>query len=425
MVTKIISGQSIRGLLNYNESKVTEGKARLIMASRFGTELDRLDFKAKFTRFEHLTSLNSRVKTNALHIMLNFDREDKPDLITMQQIASTYMERIGFDDQPYLVYQHQDVSHPHLHIVTTNMQADGKRISIHNIGKTLSETARRDIDLEFNLIKADGRKKGEALAIIPASIEKVFYGKTPTKRAINNVVSAVMRSYKFTSLAEFNALLKQFNVMADRGKHDTVMFEKKGLVYTIIDENGKRAGIPFKASVLNEKPTLSNLEKKFEQNKEKRKPFKEPLKEAIENIFVRYSAISKSTFITELAKQNIHVIFRRNEQDYTYGITFIDNNNRTIFNGSDLGKAYSVKSLTDRLGVTDTLLKSEQKIYLKPPLQTSYLKTNQAKTYIKPPEPTSYLKGVLDKTIPDFATGIPRKKKKKKKGHIQEQQQSL
>ena len=31
------------------------------------------------------------------------------------------MEQIGFGDQPYLVYQHNDAGHPHIHIVTTRI----------------------------------------------------------------------------------------------------------------------------------------------------------------------------------------------------------------------------------------------------------------------------------------------------------------
>lgn len=111
MVTRIISGQSIRGLLLYNENKVSDNEATLIMASRFGTELDSLDFHSKLTRFEYLTFLKPNVKTNSIHIMLNFDRDDKLDLATFQQLAASYMERIGFGEQPYLVYQHHDVSH--------------------------------------------------------------------------------------------------------------------------------------------------------------------------------------------------------------------------------------------------------------------------------------------------------------------------
>ncbi len=412
MVTRIISGQSIRGLLNYNENKVAERQATLILASRFGTDIDRLDFSAKLNRFENLTMLNGRVKTNALHIMLNFDRNDKVDTATFQQIASAYMERIGFGEQPYLVYQHKDVSHPHIHIVTTNIQPDGKRMDIHGIGRTLSETARKELETEFGLIRAEGRNKSEVLSIKPIDIEKVIYGKTPTKRAIYNVVSEVMRSYKFTSLAEYNAILKQFNIIADRGREDTLMFEKRGLVYSIIDNKGNRIGIPFKASALATQPTLKKVEKKFGRNKEKRLAYKDSIKERIERAFHRYDSITKATFTAELQKQQIAVVFRQNEQGFIYGATFIDHRTRSVFNGSDLGRAYGAKALTERFGNID-----KAKTYLKPKPRQTYLKTEKsAKTYLEPVAPTTFLKNLLETTSPNYAPTIPRKKKRRRKG---------
>lgn len=77
MVAKIVSGKSIRGGLNYNENKVKVGTAGLVMASLFGREADKLSFSDKIRRFAHLTDLNSRVKTNSLHIMLNFSPQGK------------------------------------------------------------------------------------------------------------------------------------------------------------------------------------------------------------------------------------------------------------------------------------------------------------------------------------------------------------
>ena len=68
MVAKIITGKSIRGILHYNENKVDAGEARLIMASGFAGEVDRMNFSQKFNRFKHLIDLNARVKTNALHV---------------------------------------------------------------------------------------------------------------------------------------------------------------------------------------------------------------------------------------------------------------------------------------------------------------------------------------------------------------------
>lgn len=422
MVAKIISGQSIRGLLLYNENKVTGGEAKLIMASRFGTELERLDLNAKLTRFEHLTSLKPNVKTNAIHIMLNFDRADKIDLNSFQQIASLYMGKIGFGEQPYLVYRHEDVSHPHLHIVTTNINSGGERMDIHGIGRTLSETARKELEIEFGLVIAEGRNKSEALAIPPVDIEKAIYGKTPTKRAINNVVSAVMRSYKFTSLAEYNAVLKQFNIIADRGKEDTIMFEKRGLVYSIIDEKGRRIGIPFKASLLTGRPTLDKVEKKFERSREIRKTYRDSIKGRIDQTFDKYHAITQKTFTDELQKRQIAVVFRQNEQGFTYGATFIDHRTKCVFNGSDLGKAYSARALTENFAGTD-----KPKTYLKQAPATTYLKREAPeKNYLDLPEPTSLLEIAMGKASYEPAPIMGRRKKRKKSKRAgQEIQQSL
>src|SRR5436309_2592085 len=116
--------------------------------------------------------MNSRVKTNAMHIMLNFDVGEKLSIAKMQEITTAYMDKIGFGDQPYLVYQHRDAAHPHVHVVTTNIKTDGQRINIHNIGRTLSETARKALEVEFNLVKAEGRALKDSLGIKPVDIEK-------------------------------------------------------------------------------------------------------------------------------------------------------------------------------------------------------------------------------------------------------------
>ncbi|MET4084168.1 hypothetical protein ABIB40_004142 [Pedobacter sp. UYP30] len=258
MVAKIVSGKSIRGMLHYNENKVERGQARLILASAFAGEIGKMDFGNKLRRFENLTMFNGKVKTNAIHISLNFDQSDKLNNELLQKITIDYMEKIGFGDQPYLVYKHTDAAHPHLHITTTNIKADSGRIDIHNIGKTLSETARKEIEIGYNLIRAAGRKTSDGLGIKPADLEKVVYGKSATKRAITNIVNSVVKSYCFTSLAEFNAILKQFNVIADRGMEETQMFQKKGLVYSIIDAGGKQVGISFKASAIYMHPHYSN-----------------------------------------------------------------------------------------------------------------------------------------------------------------------
>lgn len=173
MVAKIISGKSIRGMLHYNENKVSESKARLLLASGFAADVTQMSLHQKLQRFQHLTLLIGKMKTNAIHISLNFHGEDKLSNERLQQITISYMEKIGFGDQPYLVYKHNDAEHQHLHIATTNIKTDGKRIDIHDIGRKLSEPARKELEIEFDLVKAEGRGLSNRFEIKPADLSKV------------------------------------------------------------------------------------------------------------------------------------------------------------------------------------------------------------------------------------------------------------
>lgn len=103
MVAKIVSGKSIRGMLHYNENKVTQQQAKLILSSGFAADITGMGLEQKLHRFENRTMLNGKVKTNAIHISLNFDTQDKLTNEQLQRITSAYMERIGFGDQPYLL----------------------------------------------------------------------------------------------------------------------------------------------------------------------------------------------------------------------------------------------------------------------------------------------------------------------------------
>ena len=195
MVAKISSGKSMSRILNYNEHKVKEGVAKCIHASGFLADAHQLSFKDKLSRFEMLTKMNSRTKTNAIHISLNFDIGEKLDQPKLIDIADLYMNRIGFGDQPYLAYEHFDAAHAHIHILTTNIKYGGERISIHNIGRNQSENARKEIEELYELVKAESKTNRNTNSITPIKVEKAIYGKAATKRAISNVVRGVIQSY--------------------------------------------------------------------------------------------------------------------------------------------------------------------------------------------------------------------------------------
>jgi hypothetical protein len=348
MVAKVISGKTIRGVLSYNENKVNEGTAACIKAEGFPVRADVLSFKDKLQTFLDYQLENRNVKTNAIHISLNFDRADNLDQNKLEAIAESYMNKIGFGGQPYLVYQHFDAAHPHIHLVTTNVKVDGNRIDLHNIGREKSEMARKEIELEFKLIRAQNKKRENEM-LKPADLSRAVYGKSETKRTISNIVNTVTRSYKFTSIHELNAVLKQYNVIADRGKEGTLINSKNGLRYFLLDKTGNPVGIPIKASSIYGKPTLATLSNQFEVNELLRRPHKQKLRDIIDQ-FAFENGHGLDGFIKHMVSNQVYPVIRQSDQGQVYGITFIDNTTRCVFNGSALGKQYSAKGILDRIG---------------------------------------------------------------------------
>lgn len=356
MVSRISFQKRLLAALNYNENKCSKGYAECIAAINYLSEASDMNFHLKLSMLEWRNGLNDRATTKTIHISLNFNPSEKLSDDQLKRIASNYMERIGFGDQPFLVYQHKDAGHPHLHIVSTTIKEDGSRIPTHNIGRTISEKARREIEEKFGLVKA-GKEKKLKQTMKPIHAEKIIYGKTELKRSIANVVNEVFHQYTFSSLPEFNAALKQFNLVADRGNEDGRIYKHRGLVFRVLDEKGNKVGMPVKASLIACKPTLDNLEKKF-VNKEWKEPFKGRVKDVIEDEMRSSNDLYK--LMAQLKKKNIATVLRQNDEGRIYGITFIDHEKKVVFNGSDLGKEYSAANLMKRFETT-TFTKNTKK----------------------------------------------------------------
>lgn len=346
MVAKITTPATVKRALNYNEQKVRERKAECIYAHNYLKDAAQLNFHQKLDRFERLIAMNKRASTNAVHISLNFAPNERFAKEELSEIATLYMEIIGFGQQPFLVYQHSDAGHPHIHILSTTIQQSGKRISLHNIGRNESAKARKEIEIRYNLTKADDQNKRSGEKFI-AHVKKVNYGKAPTKRAITNVLDVVLPHYKYESLPELNAILKLYNVKADRGNDKGIIFAKKGLLYRVLDEHGNSIGVPIKASSIYNHPTLNFLEKYFEENKSLKLPYRKKIKTKLDWILITPPK-SLDAFKELLEKENISLVIRQNDRGDVYGLTYIDHVSKCVFNGSDIGKQYSAKFILER-----------------------------------------------------------------------------
>lgn len=410
-------------VLHYNENKVREKEAEVLSAQNFLKDAERLSFSDKLRTFEKFTSLNERATTNTLHVSLNFDPSDILGSYKLVEIAKTYMERIGFVEQPYVIYQHHDTGHPHIHIVSTNIRRDGSRISMHNLGRNESEKARKEIEIQFGLIKAEGKNLEDVLEMTPISTQKVAYGKSSTKRAISNVLGLVINQYKYSSLPELNAVLKLYNVLADRGEKGSRIYDGGGLVYYVLDERGKKISAPIKASAFYMKPTLKNLETKFEENDRLKLPHVKRLRTAIDYALLKKSGAGLQQWIDELNKERISVVLRQNKEGVIYGLTYVDHKTKCVFNGSDLGKTYSAKMIQEKTGLKSSKaaysIADEKKKSLQPEISSGAAGGHSPQISVLQSGDAKILDSVISTTTgPDYIPFQLRKKKRKKRQQL-------
>ena len=149
-------------------------------------------------------------------------------------------------------------------------------------------------------------------------------------------------------------MLFRSNVLADRGSEQSRIFQGGGLVYRILDEDGKPVGVPIKASDFYNKPTLKFLEEKYIPNDAKRQPFKSRVKNEIDRLFIGKTP-TLDEVVKQLERKGIHVALRQNDAGLIYGITYVDHQARSVFNGSALGKPYSAKAIQERCGFKETV----------------------------------------------------------------------
>ncbi|HMI60640.1 MAG TPA: relaxase/mobilization nuclease domain-containing protein, partial [Puia sp.] len=269
-----------------------------------------------------------------------------------------YMKEIGFENQPYLVYRHHDAGHPHCHIVTTHVRSNGDPIEMYNIGKIQSEQARLRIEKEYQLTTAEMKQQLRQQGSHPDGVQKITYGESSTTQSISRVLDHVTENYKYTNLKELNTVLRLYNVEAYRGREDSKLYQNRGLLYRVLDENGRYLGVPLKASFFDSKPTLDNLEKKMIQNQALKLKHQEHVAISVQWNIVKESHTMEE-FKQAMARDKIRMVLHQDKQGICKDVFYIDLKNKCIYNGSELGERcnhLAIQKLIDR----ETTQKLEQ-----------------------------------------------------------------
>ncbi|WP_289011762.1 MULTISPECIES: relaxase/mobilization nuclease domain-containing protein [Bacteroidota] len=164
MVIVILGSTASFNGVGYNERKTADGRSQLLVAKNFGalelkgdnvTKQDYIDY------FKDYSASNKRIKNPQFHAVISVEGREY-NFEQLSDIAEKYLGHMGYSNNPYLIYAHSDTNNNHIHIVSSRVGQDGKKIddSYENvrtqnfIAKSLNLDARTEFDLAMDKTKS-------------------------------------------------------------------------------------------------------------------------------------------------------------------------------------------------------------------------------------------------------------------------------
>lgn len=334
MVAKISIGSSLYGAISYNGEKINEAKGRILGSNKVVIPPDgHVDIARMVEDFKSFMPKMGRTKKPVLHISLNPHPDDRLTDQDFEILAREYLDKLGFGEQPWVMYKHEDIDRHHIHIVTVNVNEQGKRLNQAFLFRR-SKKITSDLEEKYHLHKAQRERITPDTPIIKLDTAGDI------KRQVANIVKLVGMRWQFQTLGEYNAILSLYNIRCEATDGKVNGREYHGLVYFATNDAGETIANPFKASRLGKFASRAAIENKFERSAESinLKPSRRIISSVIND------SSGKDDFIAKLREKGIDILIRENNDGRIYGVTFIDHNTHTVLNGSRLGREFSANA---------------------------------------------------------------------------------
>ena len=335
MIAKISATENLGGALGYNFKKVEKGEANILLAAElYQSKEGRYTMEDVLADMEALIPKNCRTKKTVFHCSLNPHPDEKLSDERLTQIAKEYMEALGYGNQPYIVFKHNDIAREHIHIVSLRIDGEGKKIN-DKFEKRRSKQITDALERKYSLIpssKVTDREMKE--------VSKIDTTKGNIKEQVAETLLSVLKHYEFCSLGELNAILSVYNLAVEEVKTEFRGKKYDGLVYVPTDGKGNKVSTPINASDIGRGVGYTAVQNRMQKSKQAIKPLIPTIRNKVLQA-MRTSPQTEKELQSRLEEQNLRVAIRKNESGRIYGITFIDDKEGIALNGSRLGKGYA------------------------------------------------------------------------------------
>lgn len=312
MIITILPNSSDFHAVAYNERKVSQGLAELIKVQNF-TTLTSANYSVENFRqyLDDYSKRNDRIKNSQFHFSVSCKGTEYTHS-QLLDIAHMYLKEMGYaeEGQPLLVYAHHDTPNNHIHVITSRVAPDGRKIS-----------------KEFE-------KKRSRL--VTMKIMERYTGQRQEPSV--NEVAALALAYSYTSKAQYCSILNSMG-------YDTKEDDEKSVIH--IYKGGEEL-CTIKAQLIMQHALREN-----KPDDKRRRQLRAVLKK-----YRDFSANKEELAASMKKKFGISLVYL-GRKDTPFGYVVVDHKNKTVYKG---GEFLSIKELLQFENAATRFAKVEQTI---------------------------------------------------------------
>lgn len=288
------------GAVDYNEAKQEKGLAENVYFQNFGYLQDKdVVSKEEFKKYlEDYSARNSRVKNPQFHAALSC-KENESSFQELKDHAIELMKRLGYGNNPMLIYEHKDTKNNHIHIVTSRIGPAGKKID-HNLEGVRANKILNEI------LKVDAKQNCKL------AVEKSL-------------------SYSISTVPQFKLLMEQQGYKLNEKDNDIIFYRhgsQQGKIgITLIEEQI----VKRKKDIKRTKQIKAFIVKSKQDHNSTITRDKNP------NIYKSVKPTFRSDLTNHLQKTfGIQFVFHGERDKDPYGYTIIDHTQKAVYKGSEV-----------------------------------------------------------------------------------------
>lgn len=353
MVSRILhAGRSYRAALEYNVTKVFRGVASQVDYRNLPDGNLSTVWNA-FRELENNLAVSSRMRAFGFHVALNPSVSDAITNAEVLDLCHEMMDALGYGEQPYVVYRHNDIEREHFHVVSMRVAPDGRSLSTPFDARQLMAFLRSvQAKYHFTLGKGEEQVKredekeemGQGVSPLKMVPQRFHPERQNVGRQLVTLYNAALE-WNFISLAQFHAVLLSMGLYAS-------LYKKGGrFLLKGVDEWGNATSRPY------------NLDKEFgieskrlydEALRDNQRRRGEAVRSRIKATKVCEFALRKAGSLEEFEKicsecgLFVQVVMARGG-DVPAAVLLCDGRNKAVFFCDELGKDCHTEVLCRKL----------------------------------------------------------------------------